>query len=117
MALAVVGFLTGALVQKHFGKSSDSSQSTATTAGGRNPAVVVPAANVTTGTVKFVEGNTVYVQTTDGKIVTVKTSGSTAVQVTANGALADLSPGAQLNVEGSAAGDGVINATKVTKGK
>jgi hypothetical protein len=73
--------------------------------------------NVTTGTVKLVDGSTVYVQTADGNVVTVKTNGSTAVQVTQNGALSDLSPGAQVSVEGSPGGDGVVNATKVTKAK
>jgi hypothetical protein len=118
LALAVVGFLGGALVQKHFGKTtSGGGQNTALTGGDRNPTVVRPASNVTTGTVKFLDGNTVYVQTADGKIVTVRTSGSTAVQVTSNGALGDLGPGAPVNIEGSATGDGVVNATRVTKGK
>jgi hypothetical protein len=114
LALAVVGFLSGALVQKYFGASRSNSS---TTVAGGSTTNVVPAARVTNGTVKFVDGNTVYLQTGDGKIVTIKTSGSTAVQLTAHGALTDLSPGAQVSVEGSAAGDGVVNATKVTKGK
>jgi hypothetical protein len=75
------------------------------------------AAGVTTGTVKLVDGTTVYVQTADGNVVTVKTSGSTAVQIAQNGALTDLAPGAQVTVEGPAASDGTVTASKVIKGK
>jgi hypothetical protein len=116
LAVAVVRFLAGALVQKNFASSpSDGAQDTAS--GGSRNTGVVPAVRITSGTVKFVDGNTVYVQTADGRILAVKTSGSTAVQVTATGALTDLNPGAQVSVEGSPAGDGIVNATKVTKGK
>jgi hypothetical protein len=75
------------------------------------------AGNVTTGTVKLVDGTTVYVQTADGNVVTVKTNGTTAVQVTQSGALTDLTPGAQVNIEGAAGSDGTVTATKVTKAK
>jgi hypothetical protein len=47
----------------------------------------------------------------------VKTTGSTGVQIAQNGALTDLSPGAQVSVEGPAASDGTVSATKVTKVK
>jgi hypothetical protein len=75
------------------------------------------AANTTTGTVKLVDGTTVYIQTPDGNVVTVKTNGSTSVQVAQNGTLSDLTPGAQVSVEGSAGSDGTVTATKVTKAK
>jgi hypothetical protein len=73
--------------------------------------------NVTTGTVKLVDGTTVYIQTSDGTVVTVKTNGSTSVQVAQSGALSDLTPGAQVTVEGSAGSDGTVTATKVTKAR
>jgi hypothetical protein len=110
------------------GRQNGAGQNGAAQNGGQNGAVAggqsgtaatgSPAApNVTTGTVKLVDGTTVYVQTADGTVVTVKTSGSTAVQVTQNGALSDLAPGAQVNVEGAAGSDGTVNATKVTKAR
>ncbi|MGC9670486.1 hypothetical protein ACNTMW_28565 [Planosporangium sp. 12N6] len=75
------------------------------------------AAGVTTGTVKMVDGTTVYVQTPDGDVLTVRTNSSTAVQVTQGGALSDLTPGSQVSVEGAASGDGVLTATKLTRAK
>src|SRR5262249_61246356 len=69
------------------------------------------AANVTTGTVKLVDGTTVYVQTADGTVVTVRTSGSTTVQVAQNGALSDLTPGARGSVEGSAGSGDTVPRT------
>jgi hypothetical protein len=88
--------------------------------GGQNPGTAQPsaaAANVTTGTVKLVDGSTVYVQTADGNVLTVRTNGSTAVQITQGGALTDLTPGTQVSVEGPTTGDGAVTATKVTKGR
>jgi hypothetical protein len=145
LVLAVGGFLAGAQVQKHFGTpAAGSTQNRSGSAGagsgfaaggsfgggnsgGRNsggqrqgaPTAQPSAtsANVTTGTVKLVDGGTVYVQTADGNVVTVRTNGTTSVQITQSGALTDLAPGAQVSVEGSASGDGVVTATKVTKAR
>jgi hypothetical protein len=141
LALVAGGFLAGAQVQKHTGTTAASaaapgagafagggfggqrqggngqagnSQSGGAPTGGQGTAA---AGAVTTGTVKLVDGTTVYVQTADGNVVTVKTTGSTAVQVTQDGALRDLSPGTQVSVEGQAASDGTVNATKVVKGR
>jgi cytochrome c-type biogenesis protein CcmE len=47
----------------------------------------------------------------------VKTNGSTSVQVAQNGALSDLTPGAQVTVEGAAGSDGTVTATKVIKAR
>jgi hypothetical protein len=55
------------------------------------------------------------VQTANGDVLTVRTNGSTAVQITRSGALTDLAPGTQVSVEGAAGGDGVVTATKVVK--
>jgi hypothetical protein len=135
LVLAVGGFLAGAQVQKHFGtpaagSSQDSSsqsrsgRSSANFAdgnfgggrqGGAAPQASAAATSLTTGTVKLMDGSTVYVETADGNLVTVRTNGSTAVQVT--GALTDLKPGTQVSVEGPAGGDGIVTATKVTKAK
>ncbi|NJC66450.1 hypothetical protein HC028_18345 [Planosporangium flavigriseum] len=136
LVLAVGGFLAGAQVQKRFGTPAAGStqlRSTRTfngnnfgsgnvgsgrpgdTSQGGTTQQSGAASKLTTGTVKLVDGGTVYVQTADGNVVTVRTNGSTAVQV--SGALTDLTPGAQVSVEGAASSDGVVTATKVTKGK
>jgi hypothetical protein len=137
LVLLAGGFLAGAQVQKNYGTPANGSARSrgGTTnvaggtfsggtfsgrqGGGQNPGTAQPSAGagVTTGTVKMVDGTTVYVQTPDGNILTVRTNGSTAVQVAQSGALTDLTPGTQVSVEGPATSDGTVTATKVTKGR
>jgi hypothetical protein len=72
------------------------------------------AGNGTTGKVKLVNGKTIYVETADGTVVTVKTDTKTAVSTATKGKLSDVKAGQSITVEGSAAGDGSVTATKVT---
>jgi hypothetical protein len=67
-----------------------------------------------TGTVKLVDGTTVYVETADGTTLIVKTSGTTAVS--APGALKDLTAGSTVTVVGQNA-NGAVTATSITKTK
>jgi hypothetical protein len=138
LVLAAGGFLAGAQVQKHFGTPASGSgrggaagsaggalsqNGAARAFGGRTGAgsstggSSAAGPGATAGTVKLVDGTTVYVQTPDGNVVTVKTNGSTSVQVTRGGALSDLAPGTPVTVEGSPTGDGVVTATKVAGSK
>jgi len=73
------------------------------------------AAAGTTGTVKLVDGTTVYLTTPDGQTVIVKTTPSTTVNVNQPGALKDLTPGATVTIQGQTASDGSVNATSITK--
>jgi hypothetical protein len=137
LVLLAGGFLAGAQVQKNFGtpasgagRSNGGNNANLANGfgGGRNGtggftgggftggngAGPGRGAAPTTGTVKLVDGTTVYVQTADGGVVTVRTNGSTAVQVAQPGKLTDLTPGAQVTVQGSAAADGTVTATSVT---
>jgi Cu/Ag efflux protein CusF len=132
LVLLVGGFLAGALVQKTWGKTSTTSNSNnpfANLAGGRG-ASAFPGGNfpggatasassnaATTGTVKLVDGNTVYITTADGNTVIVHTSGSTAVQVAQNGKLTDIKTGATVTVDGTTGSDGSVTASKITKTK
>jgi hypothetical protein len=125
LVLVAVGFLAGAQVQKQWGTSAAAATATAGRggfagggfAGGARPQrSAAPGADVTTGTVKLVDGTTVYVETADGNVVTVRTTGSTSVQLAQAGALKDLAPGAKVSVEGPSGGQDVVNATKVTRG-
>ncbi|KUL27445.1 hypothetical protein [Actinoplanes awajinensis] len=76
------------------------------------------AAAGTTGTVKLVNGKTIYVQTADGSVVTVKTDGSTSVSTAKKGKLSDVKAGDAVTVEGATGTDGTVTATSVTaKGK
>jgi hypothetical protein len=70
----------------------------------------------TIGTVKLVDGSTVYVTTTDGSIVKVTTSKATTIKVTKDGTAEDLAPGTAVVVQGTAGADGVVKATTVTQG-
>ena len=120
--LLVGGFLAGAQVEKHFGAAATTGTSrtqnpAAAGAFGGRQAGAATQTNVRTGTVKLVDGTTIYVQTSDGQVITVRTNGSTAVQTVQSGALSDLTPGTQVSVEGPAGSDGAVTATKVTRGK
>ncbi|WP_432833748.1 hypothetical protein [Dactylosporangium sp. CA-092794] len=67
-----------------------------------------------TGTVKLVDGTTVYIETADGSTVIVKTTDKTTVS--APGALKDLTAGSTVTVQGQNS-DGTVDATAITKTK
>ncbi|MBE3013577.1 hypothetical protein IL992_31010 [Microbispora sp. NEAU-D428] len=71
---------------------------------------------MTFGTVKLVDGDKIYVQTVNGGVVTVTTSGDTKVQVTRTGKVSDLKPGSFVTVAGTADAQGQVTATSVTEG-
>jgi hypothetical protein len=73
--------------------------------------------NATTGTVKLVDGTTIYLTTANGDTVTVKTSGTTTVRVLQTGSAKDIPVGATVVVQGTADADGIITATQVTAQK
>lgn len=124
LVLALGGFIAGVQVQKgagtatnaatpnrafptafgQFGQNGGNGGGTGQNRGG----------STTTGTVKLVDGSTVYVQTANGDVITVRTSASTAVQLTQTAKLSDLKPGAPVTVEGASGTDGTVTATKVT---
>ncbi|GIJ53318.1 hypothetical protein [Virgisporangium aurantiacum] len=139
LVIAVAGFVGGAQVQKQYGTpaaASTGSPAGANAAGGQYPgagqfpgggaarASGAPGggtgqqgggrAGAITGTVKLVDGNTVYIETPDGQTITVKTSDQTTVL--APGKLSDLTAGATVSVQGQTT-DGTVTATTVTRTK
>jgi hypothetical protein len=129
LTLVLGGFVGGLQVQKHFGVA-------ATTAAARPagfpggggfparggtaseaPGAAEPAAAGTNGTVKLVDGTTIYVQTPDGAVVTVKTGGSTDVRTATKAAVKDVRAGDTVTVQGPADADGTVTATTVTRTK
>jgi hypothetical protein len=129
LVLLVGGFAGGLEVQKQWG-SSATTTATARPGGGGfgqggagyglgngQTANAGTAANTTTGTVKLVDGNTIYITTSDGRTITVKTSGSTTVQTSQGGSLSDLSNGSSVTVQGQTGSDGSISASTITKAK
>ena len=69
----------------------------------------------TTGTVKLVDGSTIYVQTANG-IVRVKTTDSTKVTIAKKSTTKALKAGSPVTVQGSAGQDGTVTATSVDQG-
>lgn len=70
----------------------------------------------TVGTVKLVDGTTLYVQTSGGGITKVSTNPTTTVRITKDGTLKDLTPGTDVVVIGTAGSDGTVTARTVTEG-
>ena len=66
------------------------------------------------GTVKVVDGNSIYVNQADGTTKRVVSDDSTRYTRTEPATLRDVQPGDSLTVEGSTEPDGSISATRVT---
>jgi hypothetical protein len=135
IVVASAGFLGGAMVGKHYGSSSSGNlaaafsrfagaraSATASTGagsgsglGGRGGGVFGGGGNATVGTIKLVDGSTVYVQTTAGDIVSVATSAGTKVTVSNTVPVKDLRPGETVIVEGSKNSSGAIAATSISQ--
>jgi hypothetical protein len=134
--LICAGFLGGVLVQKHWGGSSASNRGgfattfgtgrTGTTGTGRTgtgtgtgttggfAGRTGTGGSAITGTVTVVSGGTLYVTAADGSVYTVKTSGTTTVDVTHAGTLSQLKPGQSVVIAGSDDGSGNVTATSIT---
>ncbi len=69
----------------------------------------------TFGTVKLVDGDTIYVSMSDGSIVKVRTTPSgTTVTKTVPAKVGDIQPGETVVVRGTTASDGTVSASTVT---
>lgn len=134
--IAAAAFTGGAWYQKNNGGSTGGSSRTAaagaqrsgyggTAAGGtgggtrksgQSGGTGGGAAGFTRGTVKLVDGSTVYLTDSSGNIVKVTTSGTTKVQVTADGKVGDLQPGQSVTVVGTPDASGGYAASQLTEG-
>lgn len=72
--------------------------------------------NATIGTVKLVDGDTVYITDMSGNTVKVTTTGETSVQTTSEGSVQDLTAGSTVVVRGETAADGSVAASSVSEG-
>jgi Domain of unknown function (DUF5666) len=68
------------------------------------------------GTVKAVDGNTVYLTDANGNTVKVTTADSTKVQLNKEGKVSDLQPGQSVTVVGTPDANGGYNATQLVEG-
>jgi hypothetical protein len=137
IVVAGAGFLVGALVGKHYGSSGSGNLAAEfsrlaarpTTSGGSAGAGsglgagagtggrggLFGGGNATVGTIKLIDGATVYVQTTAGDIVQVATSAGTKVTVSSTVPVKDLRPGETVIVLGSKNSSGAIAATSISQ--
>jgi hypothetical protein len=81
--------------------------------GGSNAAGSGAAKPAATGTVKVVDGNTIYVAQPDGTTRKVIANDSTRFQRTVPAELRDIQPGDRVTVEGPAHPDGGIDAVRI----
>jgi hypothetical protein len=120
IVLAIAGFIGGVHVQRAYGtggagqaggagQPGAGAQAAGGQAGGQR------AGGSTSGTVKLVDGTTVYLLTADGTIVTVKTTDATAILTAAKGTVKDLKAGATVTAIGPTGTDGAVTATTLTQ--
>jgi hypothetical protein len=84
--------------------------------GGAQPTAAA-ASSGTVGTVKLVDGSTIYVLTQDGNLVTVNTDGKTTVSAASKSTLKSIKAGQKVTVQGATGSDGSVTATSVTTQK
>lgn len=125
--LLLAGFLAGVQVQKAFGDTGAANPGAAQGSAGLPGAGGFPGGGnfdadgstgdqspaPTTGTIKLVDGTTIYIETDMGEIITVRTDEDTQVRMP--GALADLATGDQVTVEGESTDEGTVTADSVIK--
>jgi len=129
--IAAAAFAGGALVEKNNVKGGGSNPgaaagfagfarggagATAGAGGAARPGGGGTGGGATTGTVKLVDGTTVYLTDSSGNVVKVTTGTSTKISVTRNGKVSDLQPGQSVTVLGSTDSSGSLAATTVTEG-
>ena len=130
--VAGAGFIGGVLVEKGQGHSSSSGFAGRSFGGtGRGAAGTgtgtgggfggggfgggTGGGGATIGTVKLVDGSTIYVTDTSGNIVKVTTGASTKVSIAQSGKVSQLKPGATVTVRGTADAGGDVAASTVTQ--
>jgi len=74
------------------------------------------AGGATTGTVKLVDGNTIYVTNSSGNIVKITTGSSTTVSIAKSGTVGQIQPGQTVTVRGTTDSSGNVTASSVTEG-
>lgn len=125
LLVASVGIWGGAYMQRH--SSSTASTSSAFPfaalagarsggAGGAGGASGLSAAlaNITSGTVTDIIGNTLYVTTASGNLVAVQISSNTTVDRNAKSSLSAIQPGDTVTVQGTKSSSGSVSAASVS---
>ncbi len=132
--LLALGFIGGVIVQKGqeggstsgasgaggfasrlAGLKAASRSSTGTTGAAGTGGFGAPT-NATSGKVTFVQGRTLYVETTEGTSIKVQTSATSAVTKTVKGTVHSIKPGETVLVTGSKASSGAVQAESIRVG-
>jgi hypothetical protein len=74
------------------------------------------AGNDTIGTIKLVQGNTLYVESETGAIVQVQVSSATKITISSTGTVKNLTPGETVVVAGAKDSSGGVSATTISQG-
>ncbi len=122
VAILAVSFLGGIQLEKHHSATAAATPTAFGTGqrpafGGASGAPTASTAPATsTGTVTLVDGSTIYVQLSDGSVLTVKTTSATAVTTVGSTSVSSLKAGQHITVTGSTSSSGELTATTVTGG-
>lgn len=126
LLVLAVGFAGGAFVEKRTASTSSSLPDfAALMAGGGPPAGLggnfpgggaSAAGGVTTGTVKLVDGTSLYITDADGNTVKVVVPESVPVTTQSQTSLDDLVTGSTVIIRGETGDDGTLTATSVSEG-
>jgi hypothetical protein len=100
---------SGAPAAGGFGAAGGTGSRTGSGAGG------FAGGNATIGTIKLIDGSTVYVQTSAGVIVQVATSSGTKVTASSTVPVKNLQPGESVIVQGSKNSGGGVSATSISQ--
>jgi hypothetical protein len=134
VVLVAGGFIGGVQVQKHQGSGTSSGGGraggfAARFGGGQTPgggtssqggggasgaAGGSGASNATTGTVANVKGSTIYLTTSDGTTVKIRTNDTSRVTRNASAEASSIHPGDTLVVQGARASSGTVTASSIT---
>src|SRR5215467_15583726 len=118
LLIVLVGFIGGVVVEKHWGTVNGQGATASSPSGGPfgNGGTGGPqAGGAASGTVKMVDGTTVYVTTASGEVVIVKTTNTTTVNAETAGAVKDLKVGDSVTITGTTATDGSMTATQIVQ--
>jgi hypothetical protein len=136
LALLVGGFLGGVLTEKHFGASATTNARNNAInqflngggfagrrgAGGGASTAPTPSASASatvqtnSGTIKLVDGTTIYVGLASGDVLTVQTTTATKISVGSATKVSQLKAGQSVTVTGPTDANGDVTATSITSG-
>ena len=118
LLVASVGIWGGAYMQRHSSSSTSSTASAfpfAALSGSRGGSGLSAAlANITSGTVTDIIGNTLYVTTASGNLVAVQIGSNTTIDRNAKSSLSAIQPGDTVTVQGTKSSSGSVAAASVS---